>query len=246
MWSCGSSPSSHLFYRQHVRLAGREWKVRPCEDILGLPSFDPHSSTPASSHNRTALYQEFLLRSININCVVSFFHREYSKLNHSRFIKRTPMTKSKKSQLQRQAFEKVQARAAATIPIHRESIVNLRGSVVPSTTGTMADVTNMVAGAQADNSDRRRMSHQYNHRDPGPLDKEWETKFCVEPPGDCSTCMLGTFVPCALYGKVNWRFTQRANGKGASQDDWESRNGCNGLCWAYFGASLFTHGILSG
>jgi hypothetical protein len=62
---------------------------------------------------------------------------------------------------------------------------------------------------------------------------QWMTKFCVEPPGDLDlpTCCLGFMVPCALYGKVDWRLKQKSLGR--SVYAWRRSDGCNGPCWAY-------------
>ena len=159
---------------------------------------------------------------------------------------------SKRSALQRQASEKMQARAAATIPIHRESLVNLRNSIsiAPNTSGTMANATNVHVRPEAGPSDRGKSGPcKTNHVLP-PVDP-WETKFCVEPPGDVATCMLGTLVPCALYGKVNWRLDRMAMEEEATSDDWRSNEGCNGPCMGYYASSLvcgcgFGYGLLSG
>lgn len=66
--------------------------------------------------------------------------------------------------------------------------------------------------------------------------KYWMASFCTEPDDnqDCSTCCLGFFVPCALYGKTNWRLNQLTKLKDPLDSSWKSSYGCNGACWFYF------------
>lgn len=61
-------------------------------------------------------------------------------------------------------------------------------------------------------------------------DKSWMASFCVEPPGDADTCGWGFFIPCALYGKVVWRFSRVALHQDATNKSWKSRTGCNKSC----------------
>ncbi|KAE9370304.1 hypothetical protein N431DRAFT_559503 [Stipitochalara longipes BDJ] len=107
------------------------------------------------------------------------------------------MPKSKKSELQRQASEKLQARAAATIPLHRESIVTLgKTSIVPKPPGTMADSTNVLGGSstQWDQLDRRRSSCQ----ELPPQIGQWKTKLCGAV--DCDTCVAAGWQRSQIRG----------------------------------------------
>lgn len=70
----------------------------------------------------------------------------------------------------------------------------------------------------------------------------WMNKFCVEPrkapQADVQTCCLGCWVPCALYGKTQWRLRQVARESDPLDSSWHSRYGCNGICWAMLGFGL--------
>ncbi|KAE8444057.1 hypothetical protein EG329_000925 [Mollisiaceae sp. DMI_Dod_QoI] len=69
---------------------------------------------------------------------------------------------------------------------------------------------------------------------------EWMVPFCQEPPGagDIDTCCLGTWVPCVLYGKTDWRLHRVSQGEDPSNLEWESANGCNGRCWCWYSISF--------
>ncbi|PMD46132.1 hypothetical protein L207DRAFT_628726 [Hyaloscypha variabilis F] len=160
------------------------------------------------------------------------------------------MPEAKKSELQRQASEKLQAKATATIPVHRDSITILRQtSIIPKPPGSMADRAAVpdTSSRELEQSGRRRSSHQQL---PPQID-EWKTQFCVEPQGDLDTCCLGTWVPCALYGKVNERLRQKAQGDFDTDYSWRTSDGCNSACWAYWACACISgtslgHGVLSG
>jgi Cys-rich protein (TIGR01571 family) len=55
-------------------------------------------------------------------------------------------------------------------------------------------------------------------------------------------------MPPAMYGKVNWRLKQRSVGKDVN--DWDSKYGCNGPCWAYWALGLIgiggVYGLITG
>lgn len=61
--------------------------------------------------------------------------------------------------------------------------------------------------------------------------KYWMSAFCMEPRGDGGTCALGTFVPCALYGKTNWRLDQLLAQENPLDSAWNRKDGCNRGCW---------------
>jgi hypothetical protein len=154
------------------------------------------------------------------------------------------MTNSKRSRLQRQKSESLQARATALIPSHRDSIespsyVEIAPRAVDGKAKGAAPALSSNMTANQNNAESsstgRNPSHSESKNPCSRLPEQtddWMTVFCVEPPGgDARACCLGMWVPSALYGKVNWRLNQKAGGK--DTDDWHSSDGCNGPCWAY-------------
>lgn len=67
----------------------------------------------------------------------------------------------------------------------------------------------------------------------------WMAKFCIEPPTDTGACCLAFWAPYAQYGKTHWRLKQVEDGQDPSNVSWQSKDGCNGPCWAWFAMSLF-------
>ena len=67
------------------------------------------------------------------------------------------------------------------------------------------------------------------------LQRQWMVQFCVEPPGDLATCCLSWWVPCAQYGKTNWRLKRQFLGEDPTDATWKSAYGCNGACWVFWG-----------
>ena len=154
------------------------------------------------------------------------------------------MPKLKRPDHQRQTSERLQARAATIIPVHRESIVGpTHTSTFPGHSGTIILDTDFYRNGSLES--RRSSSQQLP-----PQTDQWMTKFCAEPPGkgDANTCCLGWWVPCALYGKVNWRLNQKSRGEDIN--DWSSAKGCNSPCWAYWAFGLIPavgcHGVFNG
>ncbi|PBP23287.1 hypothetical protein BUE80_DR005865 [Diplocarpon rosae] len=65
----------------------------------------------------------------------------------------------------------------------------------------------------------------------------WMSQFCVEPRNDANTCCLGFWVPYALYGKTHWRLKRVNRGQDATDESWNSSDGCNGPCWGWWALS---------
>ena len=132
--------------------------------------------------------------------------------------------------------------AVALTPIHRESIIRpthttipLRSSQAMFSTGPSGGLRNVTTVSSSMSPPQRTPNHPSARN--ACQDEEyhgWMNQFCVEPKGDGDTCALGTFVPCALYGKVNWRLHQAAVGEDPLDSSWKSKDGCNGACWLYY------------
>ncbi|KAK0125586.1 hypothetical protein ONS95_000407 [Cadophora gregata] len=138
--------------------------------------------------------------------------------------------------------------AQAATPIHRDSVVSLEltqaSPVKPFPMAhrhVMSAYTATLPRSAHPQTDGGNEGLPYNG---------WMSQFCVEPRGDISTCCLGFWVPCALYGKTHWRLKQIVRGKDASDSTWKSKNGCNTACWAWCGLasclSMPISGIITG
>ncbi|KAG4439183.1 hypothetical protein IFR05_005336 [Cadophora sp. M221] len=138
----------------------------------------------------------------------------------------------------------------AGVPIHRESLVSIeltqatsrRASVSMAQQGHVMSAYNATLPPSAHpQSDGGNEGLPYN---------DWMSQFCVEPQHDTSTCCLGFWVPCALYGKTHWRLKQINRGKDASDSKWQLKDGCNTACWAWCGLagclSMPISGIITG
>lgn len=66
----------------------------------------------------------------------------------------------------------------------------------------------------------------------------WMNQFCIEP-GDCNALAEAIFVPCVLYGKIEWRRARLSKNLSADDSYWRASDGCNGMCWAYYIVSHF-------
>lgn len=71
------------------------------------------------------------------------------------------------------------------------------------------------------------------NNDDGSTYDGWMNQFCKEP-GDCNAVAETIFVPCVLYGKIEWRRARLARGQSADDSAWTAKDGCNGMCWAYY------------
>lgn len=133
----------------------------------------------------------------------------------------------------------------ATPPVHRESIVSLtpfppsRGSITTSVKRKPLKAYDETLPSQTTTSSQAADREGTSEDDPY---TGWMSKLCVEPNKgdlDANTCCLGFWVPCALYGKTNWRLTQINGGRDATDSSWKSNDGCNTSCWAWYGAWCF-------
>jgi hypothetical protein len=73
-------------------------------------------------------------------------------------------------------------------------------------------------------------THNYNgfqNPKPGP----WMNNLCHDPHDDMESCCIGFWIPCALYGKTQYRFEQMAEGKDPLDES--RREACNGPCLMY-------------
>ncbi|KAH7342586.1 PLAC8 family-domain-containing protein [Rhexocercosporidium sp. MPI-PUGE-AT-0058] len=138
----------------------------------------------------------------------------------------------------------------AVVPIHRDSVVNIELTQATSrrTSLSMAQQGHVVS---AYNATLPPSAHQQSDGgNEGLPYNDWMSQFCVEPKNDTSTCCLGFWVPCALYGKTHWRLDQINRGNDASNSKWQSKNGCNSACWAWCGLasclSMPVSGIITG
>jgi hypothetical protein len=75
---------------------------------------------------------------------------------------------------------------------------------------------------------------------------DFMSAYCVEPPNDAETCLMGTFVTCVLFGKTHWRLNRIANGLNPQDEEWKFNGGCNGACWTQFAMSMFLVDCLGG
>ncbi|CAG8976070.1 hypothetical protein HYALB_00002348 [Hymenoscyphus albidus] len=71
----------------------------------------------------------------------------------------------------------------------------------------------------------------------------WMKQFCVESSCDATALALAIFVPCVLYGKIEWRKARLSRGQPADDSVWKSKDGCNGMCWAYCLVGFFCPGV---
>jgi hypothetical protein len=144
------------------------------------------------------------------------------------------MARLKKSPPQRQTSDNIRDRAVTITPIHRESIITPNHtSIVPKASGTMADVRTATSAVTEDQNMPKR-SKRAN------ADSGWMTKWFTEPLGDASACCMGFWVPCALYGKVDWRLRQAALGEDASDESWRCKYAFNTPCFVYLVVELLT------
>jgi hypothetical protein len=66
---------------------------------------------------------------------------------------------------------------------------------------------------------------------PHPKPSPWMKNLCYKPHEDMETCCIGSWIPCALYGKTQYRLKQMAEGKDPLD---ESRHdACNGACVSF-------------
>jgi hypothetical protein len=137
------------------------------------------------------------------------------------------MARIKKSPHQKRTSDRLWARAVTITPVHRESIMK------PNPTSTLRAASGSMAGTRASAGaviGNRKFPKRSTHLSD---DSGWMTKWCVEPRGDAAACCMAVSVPSALYGKIDWRLRRVAMGEDASDESWESKNGCNAPCWIY-------------
>ncbi|KAL2075446.1 hypothetical protein VTL71DRAFT_389 [Oculimacula yallundae] len=133
------------------------------------------------------------------------------------------------------AANSIYTQGRTTIPTHRDSVVSLellqansrRASLSMAQQGHVMSAynTKLLPSTQ----------RQPDGGSEGPVYNNWMSRFCVEPRNDVDTCCLGSWVPCALYGKTHWRTKRIDRGKDASNSTWHSNDGCNTACWAWCG-----------
>ncbi|PVH79168.1 hypothetical protein DL98DRAFT_461375 [Cadophora sp. DSE1049] len=121
----------------------------------------------------------------------------------------------------------------AATPIHRDSVVSLE--LTQASSGPSYPMAHRQVMSAYTATLPRSAHPQTDGGNEGLPYNDWMSQFCVEPRDDISTCCLGFWVPCALYGKTHWRLKQIIRGKDASDSTWKPKDGCNTACWAWCG-----------
>ncbi|KUJ21727.1 uncharacterized protein LY89DRAFT_381682 [Mollisia scopiformis] len=130
-------------------------------------------------------------------------------------------------------------------PVHREALVTPQYTlIVPRNHQVMDDSTALRQSAWGAEGARRPSQANRSQTEDETTFQDWLSPWCQEPPDaenrDVETCCLGFWVPCALYGKSNWRLKRVAMGEDSSNASWKPSMGCNGNCWGWFGLCCLT------
>ncbi|KAF4635866.1 hypothetical protein G7Y89_g2237 [Cudoniella acicularis] len=74
----------------------------------------------------------------------------------------------------------------------------------------------------------------------------WMARFCIEPTRcqDSDNGCLAVTVPCATYGKIDWRLRRFHRNESGFDSGWKISDGCNWVCCGCFAVSVLSCGLL--